>query len=55
MPTRGHKILGFKWFAKCSARWHVFSGWIIEQLRKPQHFIPPTLAATLEKTTADNF
>jgi hypothetical protein len=22
--TRGHKILGFKWFAKCGARWQRF-------------------------------
>ncbi|MDP4275317.1 MAG: hypothetical protein Q8907_13650 [Bacteroidota bacterium] len=39
MPTRVHKILGFKWFAKCGTRRQGSYRWIGSQSRRPQHFI----------------
>ena len=43
--TRGHKILGLKWFAKCGTRWQGSYRLIGTQARKPQHFIPPNVGS----------
>lgn len=38
---KGYKTLGFRWYAKCIARW-ISSSWVIgSQLRNPQRFILP--------------
>ncbi|MFA7020807.1 MAG: hypothetical protein WC215_04575, partial [Bacilli bacterium] len=51
-----HKTLGFKWYAKCIARWQGSYRLIGSQLRNPQRFIPPTVGNKCKKTdTTDRY
>ena len=44
--------MGFKWYAKCIARWQGSYRLIGSQLRNPQRFIPPTVTFLVLPTFA---